>query len=92
MNKIKENLLFFYGSECPHCLLAEKFVDILILEGFSIKKLEVWYNEGNDKLLEELDKGENSCGGVPFFFNQNNGKTLCGEVLYEEIKEWAGLK
>ena len=84
-----KNILFFYGLECPHCIDVEKHVDKLISEGVAIKKLEVWHNKENDKLLEELDKGEDICGGVPFFLNQNTGKTICGEATYNEIKNWA---
>jgi hypothetical protein len=86
MNK---DLLFFYGLECPHCIVVEKHVDQLISEGVNIKKIEVWHNEENDKMLVELDVGENMCGGVPFFLNQNTSKTICGEATYKEIKNWA---
>jgi len=51
--------------------------------------VEVWHNKENDKILENLDKGENMCGGVPFFLNQNTNKTICGEASYKEIKNWA---
>ena len=84
-----ENLLFFYGQDCPHCIEPEKIVNGLILEGFKIQKLEIWHNEENDKLLEELDKGENSCGGVPFFLNKKTGKTICGDAPEKEIRKWA---
>jgi hypothetical protein len=83
-----KDLLFFYGLECPHCIVVEKYVDKLISEGINIKKVEVWNNKENDKMMEELDKGENMCGGVPFFLNQNTGKTICGEATYKEIKNW----
>jgi hypothetical protein len=86
MNK---DLLFFYGLECPHCIIVEKHVDKLISEGVNIKKVEVWHNEENDALMVELDKGENMCGGVPFFLNQITSKTICGEATYKEIKKWA---
>ena len=87
-----KDLLFFYGLECPYCITAEKHVDKLIEEGLSIKKVEVWHNEENDKILVKLDKGEDCCGGVPFFLNQNTGKTICGEATYKEIKNWAEEK
>jgi len=86
MNK---DLLFFYGLDCPHCITVEKHVDKLIDEGFNIKKLEVWNNKENDELMISLDKGENMCGGVPFFLNQITGKTICGEATYKEVKSWA---
>lgn len=83
------DLLFFYGLECPHCIIAEKFVDQLIREGVDIRKLEVWHNKENDNILIELDQGDNMCGGVPFFYNKISGKSLCGEVTIEELKKWA---
>lgn len=84
-----KGLLFFYGLECPHCLVSEKHVDKLISEGIDIKKIEVWHNKENDKMLVDLDVGDEMCGGVPFFLNQKNGKTICGEASYKEIKNWA---
>ena len=64
-----KNIYFFYGTECPHCIDMEKFVDKLIVEGFDIKKTEVWHDTKNENLMVSLDKGEDMCGGVPFFFN-----------------------
>ena len=84
-----KDVIFFYGIDCPHCVVVEKHVDRLISEGVKIKKLEVWNNKENDELLMKLDVGKNPCGGVPFFLNQNTGKTICGEATYEEIKKWA---
>lgn len=89
---MKNELLFFYGLDCPHCVTSEKVVDDLISEGFDIKKLEIWYNEENDKLLEEFDKPDpkgNCCGGIPFFINQKTGKTICGDAPAKEIRAWA---
>lgn len=86
MNK---DLLFFYGLECPHCIITEKNVDKLIEEGINIKKIEIWHNKENDKMMEELDVGENMCGGVPFLLNQITGKTICGEATYKEVKDWS---
>ncbi len=85
----QKEILFFYGTECPHCIDVEKHVDRLIGEGHTIRKVEVWHNKENDKWLEALDVGENICGGVPFFLNQITGKTICGEASYEEVKKWA---
>ncbi len=85
----KDKLLFFYGTECPHCIRMEKLVDKLAKEGHVIKKIEIWHNEENNKLLEELDCEDEPCGGVPFFLNQETKKTVCGEVPYKELKEWA---
>jgi hypothetical protein len=82
-------LLFFYGTECPHCIRMEKHVDKLIAEGHEIEKIEIWHNEENNKMMEKLDCEDEPCGGVPFFLNQKTGKTCCGEVTWKELKAWA---
>ncbi len=82
-------LLFFYGLECPHCIHMEKLVDKLNKEGFKIKKIEIWHNEANNKMMERLDCEPEPCGGVPFFLNQKTGKTVCGEATIKELKDWA---
>lgn len=89
MDNNNKELLFFYGLECPHCLHMEKFVDKLNKEGHIVRKIEIWHNEDNNKMMEKLDCEEEPCGGVPFFLNQNTCKTVCGEVTYEELKKWA---
>lgn len=83
-----DELIEFYGKECVHCKKMEPLVKRLEEElGIKIKKLEVWHNEKNAKLMEELDKGR--CGGVPFFINLKTGKWICGATTYEELKKWA---
>ena len=90
METQNKELLFFYGLECPHCLRMEKFVDKLAKEdGHKIRKVEIWHDEENNKMMEKLDCEEEPCGGVPFFLNQHSGNTVCGEVTYKELKEWA---
>jgi len=56
-------------------------------ESVKVARLEVWHNEANAKLMKEYDKGY--CGGVPFFFNKNTGKWICGSADYERLKKWA---
>jgi len=56
-------------------------------EKVKVEKLEVWHNEKNAQTLKKLDDG--SCGGVPFFFNEKTKKSLCGEVSYKVLKDWA---
>ena len=86
---MNEHLLFFYGTECPHCIRMEKLVDKLSKEGYKIKKVEIWHNEENNELMKKLDSEPEPCGGVPFFLNMKSSKTVCGEVTYKELKEWA---
>ncbi|MFH1592581.1 MAG: hypothetical protein ABIB47_04400 [Candidatus Woesearchaeota archaeon] len=82
------DLFFFTGAECPHCHEMDPLIEKLEKElNIKLKKLEVWHNAENAKLLQKLDNGK--CGGVPFFFNKNSGKALCGAVSYEKLKAWA---
>lgn len=83
-----DDLIEFYGTECPHCVRMEPLIQRLEDEtGLKIKRFEVWHNEANAKLMEQFDKG--FCGGVPFFFNKKTGKWICGSTSYENFKAWA---
>lgn len=82
-------LLNFYGKECPHCHEMEPLVEKLEKEtGAKVDRLEVWHNEENMKTMEKYDK--DLCGGVPFFFNTDTNKFICGEASFDELKTWAG--
>ena len=82
------HLLEFYGTECPHCERMHKFVIRLEKEeGIKFESIEVWHNQENEKKLIDLDK--NRCGGVPFYYNTKTKEFICGEVGYEEFKNWA---
>ena len=81
-------LVEFYGAECNHCRSMEPLIARLQdEEGVMIQRREVWHNEENARLMGEYDRGY--CGGVPFFYNTENGKWICGAVSYEKLKEWA---
>lgn len=56
-------------------------------KGVKVERFEVWHHEANARKMEEYDKG--LCGGVPFFFNTETKKYVCGEASYEELKKWA---
>ncbi len=82
-------LLEFYGKECEHCEVTAPLVERLKKEeGVEVVQYEVWHNQVNAVKMEEYDKGY--CGGVPFFFNTENGESICGEASYDELKKWAG--
>ncbi len=88
MQRESEHLLEFYGTECSHCHNMDPLIKRLEKElGIKVKKLEVWHNEENAMIMQELDKG--FCGGVPFYFNKKTGKWICGETDYETLKNWA---
>ena len=81
-------LIMFMGTECDHCHEMEPLVERLEQElKIKIERLEVWNNAENARLLEKIDNGR--CGGIPFFFNENTGKFICGSTSYEKLKAWA---
>lgn len=80
-------LLEFYGRECPHCVRMAPLVEQLRAEGFTVEQYETWHDEKNAEMLQKYDRG--LCGGVPFFFNTDSGKFICGGTDYEELKKWA---
>ena len=80
-------LLEFYGTECPHCRRMEPLIAKLETEGHKVERFETWHDEKNAKKLEEYDRGY--CGGVPFFFNTDSGKWICGATDYDSLKAWA---
>ena len=81
------HLLEFYGKECSHCAAMAPLVERLEEEGLEVRKYEVWHSEQNANLMRQYEQGQ--CGGVPFFYNRQTGKWLCGPVSYEKLKEWA---
>ncbi len=82
------NLLYFYGQECPDCIRMQRRIERLEQElGVQLVKYEVWHNTENDELCMKYDT--DGCGGVPFFYNTQTQKSLCGEVTYKELFDWA---
>jgi thiol-disulfide isomerase/thioredoxin len=77
----------FYGDGCPHCEEMEPLVEKLQEQGVEIERLEVWNNEENAKLQQELDDGY--CGGVPFFYNTETDQWICGETDFHTLAKWA---
>ena len=83
----------FYGEECPHCQKMIKLTEKLMKEFPDIKILrkEVWHNKENMDMVKEMD-ADDACGGLPFYYNSENKKTICGEATYNELKDWVGVK
>ncbi|EKD24085.1 MAG: hypothetical protein ACD_81C00114G0012 [uncultured bacterium] len=81
-------LLEFYGTECPHCIHMKPLIERLKAEEhLDVQSLEMWHNPENAAKMKEYDKG--LCGGVPFFFNTETGKHICGGTDYDTLKQWA---
>lgn len=78
----------FYGTECPHCVrMHDLIVRLEKEEGIKVEALEVWHNKENEEKLLAIDK--DMCGGVPFFYNEETKKFICGEASYDIVKAWA---
>lgn len=87
------NIIMYYGKECPHCHAMLPMVDkIKQEEDIEIEKKEVWHDEKNaDEMRSNEDIISPACGGdigVPCFISKKTKKALCGEVSYEEFKDW----
>lgn len=96
----KINLYLFKGDGCPHCAEEEKWLEHIKEEYkdyINIYKFEVWYNDDNAKMLDEVKKEFNSHStSIPF--------TIIGEYYYtgfsdvtaseieNKIKEYANLE
>ncbi len=93
MNK---HLLFFSGTECPHCDIMRPLVAKLAKEeGISLEEHDTWKSQADYRLYEnyqnEVMKADPNCDGLPFFYNTKTGSYLCGEVSYRKLKVWAML-
>lgn len=81
-------LLEFYGETCPHCIEMKPMVAKLEEElGVEVEKYETWNSPENAEKQKEYDTG--LCGGVPFFYNTESKKHICGSTDYDSLKAWA---
>ncbi|MFA5993985.1 MAG: hypothetical protein WC823_03430 [Parcubacteria group bacterium] len=84
---IKNDIVLFYGKECPHCQDLDAFIKKNnIAEKVNFDSLEVWHNKANSNIM--LNKAE-ECGfakdqlGVPFL--SANGKCFIGGPAVEKF-------
>ena len=82
----------FHGQECPHCRVMHPIVDKLISEGYDIIKFEVWHNENNANKMRGYAKIITEASGgdlaVPTFLDEKGERAICGEMSYENLKQW----
>ncbi|MCC7289218.1 thioredoxin family protein [bacterium] len=81
--KKADHIIEFYGETCPHCISIRPIIESLEKElGLEIRKLEVWNDADNQKLMEEYSEIiSEACGGfaaVPSFVNTKTRQALCG--------------
>ena len=87
----KINVYLFYGDGCPHCEELIKFLDNLpekYDQYFDLYTMEVWYNQKNNKLMEEL-VGElgKELEGVPCLIFGDQVFFGYSETTGQEIKK-----
>lgn len=93
--KIEDGIVYYYGSECPHCKDVLAYLDENdIYSKVKFTKKEVWHNKQNG---EELKSAALKCGldpsdiGVPFVFDQ--GKCyIGGPDVIDFFAQKAGIK
>lgn len=87
--ELQMTLYEFYGEGCSHCESVRPKVEKLEEEeNFEVKKLEVWNDKENQEVYYEKN-GDENCGGVPYFFNDESEEFICGEADFETLKAWA---
>ncbi len=89
--KKADHIIEFYGETCPHCVSMRPVVESLEKElGIEIRKLEVWNDADNKKLMAEYEGIiSEACGGyaaVPSFVNTKTKQALCGAHDSKDIK------
>lgn len=80
------SILYFYTKDCDMCRQFES-----VLKKFEEKnegevtRVNVEENEDTKVLFEELAR--DVCVGVPFLYNEENGRHVCGFVEISEIEK-----
>lgn len=91
--KEKINVYIFRGEGCPHCEEALEFFDKLsgdeeYSKYYNLKQYEVWYNEDNAKLMQNVAKELNEeASGVPYIVIGKKTFSGFASSMEEEIKK-----
>lgn len=79
-------LIEFFGEGCADCIIQKPIVERLEKElSVKIKRLEVWKNSKNRKLMDKLTGGATT---IPAFVNKKTGQILLDHQPYEKLKKW----
>lgn len=88
----KINVYLFRGEGCPHCAEAEEFFDSLSKDEeyskyYKLVDFEVWYDEDNGKLMDDVAKELGTeANGVPFIVIGEKYFSGYATTMDEEIK------
>lgn len=81
------DLIEFFGEGCADCVLQKPIVERIEREfKIKIRRLEVWKNKKNRRLMNKLTRGATT---VPAFVNLKTKEVLLDHQPYEKLKEWA---
>lgn len=74
--------VYFFWATCPHCIELNKQIEEAdILDKLSVEKREVWHNNENQKVFQELVNEiglDESKVGVPFVYEKSTGEHVVG--------------
>lgn len=80
------NIYFFHGDGCPHCFTEDAWLEELKkqYDNIDVHEYEVWYNEENNKRMEQLkEMYQVTSKGVPF--------TIIGNQVFLGFSEQIGI-
>ena len=78
VNAKETNIYIFYGNGCPHCAALEEYLNQEYKDDkdLNIYKYEVWFNNDNQKLWENVQTVTGKAAkGVPYF--------IIGDKVYQ---------
>ena len=91
--KNKVNIYLFRGEGCPHCAEAEEWFKELAKDEeyskyYELVDYEVWYDENNGKLMDEVAKELGTeANGVPFIVVGKKYFSGYSSEMNEDIKK-----
>lgn len=91
--KQENNLIMFYGSDCPACNEMKELINKLYKDrSITIELRDIW--TGRDKesnyrmfenYMEVTGNTGTDCDGLPFCINTQTHQFLCGVVSYDDL-------
>ncbi len=84
------NVYFFHGKTCPHCEEASEYLNsIKDKYDLNIIKYEVWYNEDNKEIMNDIaDYLDFNVRGVPFVIIDNTPITGYSSGVTDETYKY----
>lgn len=83
------HLISFYGHDCEMCSYMVPLIQRIEREtGMRVRRFETWSHPEHEKLRALCDT-RSGCGGVPFFYNKETKRWICGATTYDNLRRWA---